>query len=184
MSTTEIVGGKKKLPKFIGVTTVAAALFVGVVSFGSPASAEPSSSGSHPSKEARFKALTDDQKACLANAGVARPSGRPTAEQTSKLVAAAKQCGIAVPANVGNGRPANAGSGRPANVGGRPSAGQDRSVAKGARFAQLSDAQRKCLADAGLTRPSSRSTPAQFRQLRDAAAKCGIAIPAAPRTAR
>lgn len=168
---------KRTLGKFVGAAVIAAASLTGIASFGSAANAAPAGQGGgHPSKEARFQSLTDSQKTCLANAGLSRPSARPTTgEQGNSLMAAAKQCGIEIPAKVGTARPANVGkAGRPANVSGRPAeAGRG-----GARFAQLTDGQRACLTDAGLSRPTARPTAASFQQLRDAAAKCGIAIPA------
>ncbi len=150
---------KHTFRNFVGVAVIAAASLTGMASFGSVANAAPSGpSGGHPSKEARFQALTDTQKTCLANAGLSRPTGRPTAEQGAQLLAAAKQCGIEIPANVG-GRPSGTGPGS-------------------ARFAQLTDAQRSCLTNAGLSRPTTRPTAATFQQVREAAAKCGITIPA------
>lgn len=172
---------KRRLAKFAGVAVLAAASLTGITSFGSAANAAPAgTSDSHPSKEARFQALTDAQKTCLSNAGLSRPSGRPTSDQGNGLFAAAKQCGIEIPANVGNSRPANVG-GRPASVGGRAAnvgGARPSGVGPGgARFAQLTDAQRSCLTASGLSRPTARPTAAQFQQVRQAAAKCGITTP-------
>ena len=48
-------------------------------------------------------------------------------------------------------------------------------------FANITDAQKKCLADAGFTRPATRPTTrpteAQIKAFRAAAKKCGITLP-------
>ena len=43
-------------------------------------------------------------------------------------------------------------------------------------FAKLTDAQRSCLADQGLQRPSGRPTPEFWRSAKAAAEKCGIEL--------
>lgn len=51
-------------------------------------------------------------------------------------------------------------------------------------FAQLTDTQRDCLKDAGLTRPDTRPsgppTQEQIQKFRDTAKACGIELPAHP----
>ena len=51
-----------------------------------------------------FSSLTDEQLACLTDAGLTQPQSRPTIEQRQALREAAADCGINVP-----GRPAGAG---------------------------------------------------------------------------
>ena len=114
-------------------------------------------------RHARFAELTDTQRACLADQGLtrptARPTTRPTQEQIKKLRAAAKECGIKLPAHPGRGgHRGGPGEGAP----------------------QLTQEQRDCLADAGATRPTGRPTAEQFKKLRAAAKECGIDIPAGP----
>ena len=122
--------------------------------------------------QTRFANLTDEQKECLADAGVSRPTGRPTPEQRQALRQAAADCGIEIPAG---GRPA--GVGRPTGAG-RPTSQADARARMQARFEALTDDQKECLSDAGLAKPEGRPTPAQRQALRDAAADCGIEIPA------
>ncbi len=113
----------------------------------------------HPSRQAAFAQLTDAQKQCLSDQGLTRPTSRPTSrptqEQIKKLKAAAKECGIKLPAHPGRGDHRG--------PGGEP---------------QLTQEQRDCLTNAGLTRPEGRPTAEQFQKLRAAAAECGIDIPA------
>lgn len=142
----------------IGVTG-----FSGALAF-SPAEAATStpsaaSTSDHPSRAGGFAKLTDAQKQCLSDAGLTRPEGRPSAEQSQKLRDAAKACGIEKPANVG--RSSHRGQGR-----------------LGQRFQQLTAEQRDCLTDAGVTRPEGRPSVEQIKKLRAAAADCNIDIPA------
>ncbi len=115
----------------------------------------------HPSRHAAFAELTDAQKQCLSDQGLTRPTSRPTSrptqEQIKKLRSAAKECGIKLPAHPGRG---------------------DHRGQRGERFQQLTQEQRDCLTNAGLTRPEGRPTAEQFQKLRAAAAECGIDIPA------
>ncbi len=126
-----------------------------------PAGAEEATK--HPSRHGAFAKLTDAQKQCLEDQGLTRPTSRPTSrpsqEQIKKLRAAAKECGIKLPAHPGRGGHRGRG---------------------GERFQALTQEQRDCLTNAGLTRPEGRPTPEQFQKLRDAAAQCGIDIPARP----
>lgn len=64
--------------------------------------------------------------------------------------------------------------------GGRPQTQADGQAAKAARFGNLTNAQRSCLTDAGLTRPTGRPTVEQRQALVKAAADCGITIPSGP----
>ena len=115
----------------------------------------------HPSRHAPHAQLTDAQKQCLSDQGLTRPATRPTSppsqEQIKKLKAAAKECGIKLPAHPGRG---------------------DHRGPGGEPFQQLTQEQRDCLTNAGLTRPEGRPTAEQFQKLRAAAAECGITIPA------
>lgn len=135
-----------------------AAGITGVASAGSSAGG---TGASHPSKAAAMAQLSAEQRSCLVDAGLSRPTGRPTVEQTQALRAAAAKCGIAV------GRPAGV---NPGNVTSHPSVG--------AFIGRLSADQRACLTSSGLTRPDGRPSADQIQAIRDAAAACGIAIPA------
>ena len=115
-------------------------------------------------KAARFANLTDDQRQCLTDAGLSRPTGRPSVEQHQALRAAAENCGLSIPERAG-----------------RPDQPADRETAQArqaARFANLTDDQRQCLTDAGLSRPTAKPTAETFKALRAAAQDCGIEIPA------
>ncbi len=152
-----------KFRTVLAVSAIGLTGFSGALAF-SPAEAATSSTSTtapseHPSRAGGFAKLTDTQKQCLTDAGLTRPEGRPTAEQNKQLRAAAQGCGIEKPANAGRG-----------NGGGRGRNGQ--------RFQQLSDEQRDCLTDAGVTRPQGRPTAEQMKTLRAAAADCNIEIPA------
>ena len=162
-------------------------------------------------------ALTDAQRQCLADQGVTLP-GRPadgtrpappTDEQRAALRAAAEACGLPVPAH--GPRPALTDAqrqcladqgvtlpGRPAD-GTRPAppTDEERAALRAAAEAcglpvpahgprpALTDAQRQCLADQGVTlpgRPADGTRPApptdeQRAALRAAAEACGISIP-------
>lgn len=120
--------------------------------------------------EARFENLTEAQRDCLVDAGLTRPTARPTGEQRQALRQAAADCGIDIP----SGRPDGVGG---PNANGRPTSSDGAQARKAARFGQLSEEQQSCLADAGLTRPTARPTAEQRQALTDAAADCGIAIP-------
>ena len=85
----------------IGVGSIAG-LAVGTA--GSAGASVPDGAA-HPSRAGAFAQLTDTQRSCLTDAGVTRPSGRPTAEQRRQLRAAAAECGITIP---GRGGPAAA----------------------------------------------------------------------------
>ena len=155
-----------KTPSIRKFTAVTALIFGGLGALAGSASAAPNTqSAGRPAERtaqmaSRFSALTADQKACLSNAGLSRPASKPTVEQRQTLIAAAKSCGIAIPDGVGSGRPLNAG---------RPGAT--------ARFAGLTDAQRSCLTNSGLSRPTSKPTAEQRQKLVEAAKSCGIAVP-------
>ncbi len=102
--------------------------------------------------------LTDEQKACLEEAGVEKPAEgqRPTEEQREQFRAAAEGCGIE-----------------------RPEPG-----ARGPRGhrPELTDEQKACLEDAGVTKPAEgqRPTEEQREQFRAAAEGCGIELPEKP----
>ena len=99
--------------------------------------------------------LTDEQKACLEQAGVTKPAEgqRPTDEQREAFEAAAESCGIDLPAR------------GPGGPGHRP---------------QLTDEQRQCLTDAGVEKPAKgeRPTDEQRAAFEAAAAECNIELPA------
>jgi hypothetical protein len=150
----------------IGTVVVAG---LAVASFGSFAGAaddnSASSSSTAPDGTARpHPQLSDDQKQCLANQGVTLPQRPadgtrptpPTDEQRAALEAAAEACGLPV-----------RGPGGPGGFGGP----------RGDHPA-LTDAQKQCLADHGVTlgqRPADGSREA----FRAAAEACGLTPPAA-----
>lgn len=115
--------------------------------------------------EARFANLTDAQRNCLVDAGLTRPPSRPTGEQRKALGQAATDCGI----DIRSVRPTGAR---------RPASRERGQASQVARFGQLTAEQGSCLTEAGLTRPTTRPTSEQRRALGQAAADCGIEIPA------
>lgn len=127
------------------------------------ASAGTASAGTASADAARAKArgwwagLTDDQRTCLQDQDITRPVGRlADAERTAlraKVEAAAKTCGVTLPF-------------------------------AGARafWDGLSTEQRDCIKDAGVNRPWGPLTKEQRQavraDLRAAAERCGVALPA------
>jgi hypothetical protein len=99
--------------------------------------------------------LTDEQRACLEQAGVTKPAEgqRPTDEQRETFKAAAEECGIELPA-------------------GRP----------GHRGPKLTDEQRACLEGQGAEKPAKgeRPTDEQRAAFEAAAEECGIDLPDRP----
>ena len=96
--------------------------------------------------------LTDTQKTCLTDAGITKPEGRPTQAERDAFKAAAETCGITLPT-------------RPDDAGGR---------------LNLTDTQKTCLTDAGITKPEGRPTQAERDAFKAAAQTCGITLPARP----
>ena len=96
--------------------------------------------------------LTDAQKTCLTDAGITKPEGRPTQAERDAFKAAAETCGITLPT-------------RPDDAGGR---------------LNLTDTQKTCLTDAGITKPEGRPTQAERDAFKAAAQTCGITLPARP----
>ena len=60
--------------------------------------------------------------------------------------------------------------------GGRPQSQEEAQARNQSRFGNLTDEQRECLTDAGLTRPMGRPTAEQRQALVQAVADCGIDI--------
>ncbi|MEY3361865.1 MAG: hypothetical protein RL531_1584 [Actinomycetota bacterium] len=93
--------------------------------------------------------LSAEQRACLKDEGITKPTGRPTKADVKALKAAAEACDIQLGRlmrhHIGHG------------------------------MADLTDEQRQCLTDAGVTKPEGRPTQEQRAELRDAAESCGIA---------
>jgi hypothetical protein len=110
--------------------------------------------------------LTDEQRTCLEGQGITKPTGPPTDEQRAAMRAAAEACGITLPAPppAVSGATGAAPQGMPGDPGRR---------GPGAR---LTDAQRQCLADAGITRPTGPPTDEQRAAMRSAAEGCGITL--------
>ena len=94
--------------------------------------------------------LTDTQKACLTDAGITKPEGRPTQAERDAFKAAAETCGITLPERNGIGR------------------------------LNLTDTQKTCLTDAGITKPEGRPTQAERDAFKAAAETCGVTPPARP----
>ncbi|MEN9595248.1 MAG: hypothetical protein RLY23_1731, partial [Actinomycetota bacterium] len=105
-----------------------------------------------PDHAGRELNLTDEQKTCLTEAGITKPEGRPTQAERDAFKAAAETCGITLPA-------------RPENAGGR---------------LNLTDTQKTCLTEAGITKPEGRPTQAERDAFKAAAETCGITLPARP----
>lgn len=110
-----------------------------------------------------FQGLTDEQRACLQDAGITRPvwpldvSDRVALR--GRVRAAASACDITVPDPTRRERMAQA-------------------------WVALSDEQRSCLTDTGLTRPVGRLSDADRATLRAqvvaAAKSCGVTLPKPP----
>lgn len=107
--------------------------------------------GTQSQRSGPLAGITAEQKSCLANQGITRPQGRPTAEQRQAIIAAATNCDITLP--VGRGGLAQ-------------------------RAAQLTQEQRDCLTSNGVAKPDHRLNAeerAAFKtQLKAAAETCGI----------
>jgi hypothetical protein len=118
--------------------------------------------------------LTDEQQQCLTDQGITkpaeRPTGPPTDEQRAAMKAAAEACGITLPTP-----PADA-SGAMGDPGAAPQ-GMRGERGHGPR---LTDEQRQCLTDAGVTKPAERPTgpptDEQRAAMRSAAESCGITL--------
>jgi hypothetical protein len=180
----------KRVPRRIGVVVgflaLAAVPTLGLSAFAAAADSATTGTGTEGQPGARppHPELTDAQKQCLADHGVTlpiRPAAgstgvapvRPTDEQREAFRQAAEACGLPIPTGRGPGF-AGPGGVRPA----------------------LTDAQKQCLADQGVTLPQrpadgatgERPAPPTAEQraaLQAAAAACGITIPAhGPREVR
>jgi hypothetical protein len=157
---------KSRVAKF-GLATL---LSLGMVGALAPtAFAQDASNDGTPSTGARpHPLLTDAQKACLEQQGDHKPAAgtRPTDAQRAAHQAAAKACGITLPAHPG-------GPGGPGGPRNRP---------------KLTAAQQTCLADHGVKKPAApangerpaRPTDAQRAAFRTAAKACGIKVPDKP----
>ena len=135
-------------------------LTVGGLALVAPAAgalAEPGSDAQSDAPPQRPQ-LTDEQRACLEQAGVTKPAeGQPpTDEQREAFKAAAESCGIELPAG---------GPGGP-----------------GHRGPQLTDEQRACLEQAGVTKPAEGQPPTEEQRaaFEAAAEQCGIDLPERP----
>jgi len=154
---------KSRVAKF-GLATL---LSLGMVGALAPtALAQDTSNDGTPSTGARpHPRLTDAQKACLEQQGDHKPAAGtlPTDAQRAAHQAAAKACGITLPAHPGG----------PGGPGNRP---------------KLTAAQQTCLADHGVKKPAApangerpaRATDAQRAAFRAAAKACGIKVPDRP----
>ncbi len=167
----------RKVGIVVGFLALAALPALGVGVFAAADAATTGTNGEEGARPSR-PALTDAQKQCLADQGVTLPQrpaadgtgqrpSPPTDEQRAAFRAAAEACGLPTPP-AGEHRPGNGYPGGP-----RPA---------------LTDAQKQCLADQGVTLPQrpadggtgERPAPPTAEQrdaFRAAAAACGITIP-------
>lgn len=190
------------------------AMIIGAITLGpagaddkAPTTTAATSDSAHPSREHHMNKLTDAQKKCLADAGLTRPEGKPTDAQREAFHAAAKKCGITKPEGMGHGgkhRPqltdaqkkclTDAGFTKPATRPTTPPTEEQRAAFKAAAEKcgitlptgmgkghhggrhQLTDAQKKCLTDAGITKPEGRPTAEHMTAMKAAAEKCGITM--------
>ena len=143
-----------KLTTSIAAGTAVLALAGGL--FAVQASAEPTTPAPGPAATTKaddstriawfYRALTDVQRQCLADANLQRPEGKLTDAQVKELQqqvqAALKACDVTLPAKV------------------------SACPRLGFRFAALTGAQQQCLADARRTRPLGRLTDAQKAEVR------------------
>jgi hypothetical protein len=176
----------KTIPRKVGIVAgfvaLAALPALGLSAFAAADTGTAATSGQQGTRPSR-PALTDTQKQCLADHGVTlpqHPSGietgerpaPPTDAQRAAFHQAAAACGLPTPA-VGADRPGLGGPGFAGPGGIRP---------------RLTDAQKQCLADQGVTLPQRRSeseigerpappTAEQRAARQQAAAACGITIP-------
>ena len=167
-------GVRRPRPSRIWAVAIGTVVVAGlaVVSFGSFAGADdtstaPSATAPDGAPRPHHAPLTDDQKQCLANQGVTLPTkpadgtrpAPPTDAQRQAFRAAAEACGLPIGDGPGFGGP-----------GGHP---------------MLTDDQKQCLADHGVTPPTkpvdgtrpAPPTDAQRQAFRAAAEACGIALP-------
>jgi len=136
-------------------------LTVGGLALVAPAAGAQTDSGDTQTQEGAPRQrpqLTDEQKACLEQAGVTKPAEgqRPTDEQREAFKAAAESCGIELPAG---------GPGGP-----------------GHRGPELTDEQRECIEGQGVEKPAKgeRPTDEQRAAFEAAATECGIDLPSRP----
>lgn len=107
--------------------------------------------------------LTQEQRQCLAEQGIEKPNGRPTASERQARRKALAACGIEKPGNH-SGRWGGQGNHR-----------------RGGFFAGLTPQQRQCLAGRGIGKPTGWGSKSEHRALREAvreaAGACGIELP-------
>lgn len=138
-----------------------AALVISVLAVGAGLLAAPAGAQESGQTQARHPRITDEQRQCMADAGFERPLAGQlrTREQRQAFRDAAEGCGIDLPPGFFR----NAARHRARHW-----------------YRNLTDEQRQCLADQGVERPArgERPTPDQIQAFRDAAAACGIDLPA------
>jgi hypothetical protein len=179
----------KRIPRRVGIVVgflaLAAVPALGLSAFAAADTGSAQASGQQGTRPPRPD-LTDAQKQCLADHGVTRPErpangerpAPPTDEQRAARRRAAEACGLPTPAAGAHG-PGFGGPGF-------------RGPGSGLR-ASLTDAQKQCLANQGVTLPQRPSgsesgerpsppTADQRAALQQAAAACGISFPG-PRVA-
>lgn len=153
--------GTSTLRKSLHTGLAGLVLTVGGLALVAPAAGAQTDSGDAQTQEdgpRQRPRLTDEQRACLEQAGVTKPAEgqRPTEEQRTAFEAAAESCGIELPAG---------GPGGP-----------------GHRGPQLTDEQRECIEGQGVEKPAKgeRPTDEQRAAFEAAADACGIDLPDRP----
>ena len=138
-----------------------ATLVISVLAVGAGLLAPPAGAQDSGETQGRHPRITDEQRQCMADAGFERPLAGQlrTREQRQAFRDAAEGCGIDLPPGFFR-----------------------HAARRGARhwYRNLTDEQRQCLTDHGVERPArgERPTPDQIQAFRDAAAACGIELPA------
>lgn len=131
------------------VATGLGCVALGAASIGiaAPAGAATDGSTGRPGRH-----LTDEQQQCLADHGVTRPVRPLTKEKVATIKAAAEACDVKIPARL-----------------------KHRLAHR--RHLNLTDEQKQCLSDAGITRPVRPVTTEKIEAIKAAAETCGVDLP-------
>jgi len=97
--------------------------------------------------QGRLASLTEEQRTCLMDSGIAKPQGIPTAADVQKMRDAASTCGVQVPERLGK---------------------------LADRVASLTDEQRQCLVDNGVGTMQGKAPKERLANLRNTAQTCGV----------
>ncbi len=140
------------LRRLVGTGLTAAMLGVSAVAVAAPAGAANSDTAPDGARRHRMH-LTDDQKQCLKDEGISRPIRPLTREKVGALQAAAKACDITLPNRLGE------------------------RLARRLNRVALTDDQKQCLKDEGISRPIRPLTREKVAALKAAAEACDITRP-------